>query len=122
MESIEWDASGDAGLNEGTGVDGAQLIVEADLVVTLWLRNERDLVSRADDVLLKDALPQGSGIVQTLMKSLFQKDLADSDGNLILMRPMIFKSFTFPTKPNDGSPWRDFRSTWNVQFTWDTSS
>jgi hypothetical protein len=120
IDELAWDGAGDAGLNESTGLDGAQLVVQGDVLTTFWLRHEHDLAGHADALLLKDALPPGTGFIEKGMAALYQHDLKDAAGKLILMRPMIFKALIGPSSwKNDGTPWRPFRFVHDVMFTWE---
>ncbi len=98
-----------------------EFIMQGQTRITLWLRNEADILGRVTQ-LAGEALaapPRGTRLLGRLMRLLWEDDVLDEDGNAILKRPLMFVSYEPPEGSQKG--WRPFRSTWQLEFAYDVS-
>lgn len=119
LPALVW-AYGDVFIGGG---DVGEFIVVGQTRVTLWLSNELDVYGQAE-VLMGEAVasqPRGTKLIGQIMRAMHETDLRDeTDGDAILKRPMMFVSYDPP--PPGAIPFRPFRMTWELTFSWDLSA
>lgn len=117
LPSLIW-AHGDVFIGGG---NISKFIVQGQVRISLWLRNEADMYGQINVAMGEavGAAPRGSKLLGQLVRLMWEDDLLDASGNAILMRPMMFVSYE---PPSGGlQDWRPFRLTWELEFNWDLS-
>jgi hypothetical protein len=116
--SLVW-AHGDVFIGGG---NISEFIVQGQVRITLWMRNDLDLFWRAEAAVDEAASPppRGNRLLGRLFAAFWEEDLLNADGDAILKRPMLWVSFE-PPGPGT-STWRPFRLTLELEFNWDLSA
>jgi hypothetical protein len=115
--SLVW-AHGDVFIGGG---NISEFIVQGQVRITLWLRNELDLFWRAEASVDEAAAapPRGNRLLGRLFSAFWEDDLLNTDGEAILKRPMLWVSFEPPGPGN--RDWKPFRLTLELEFNWQLS-
>ena len=118
IPSLIW-AHGDVSTGGG---NLCEFIVQGQVRITLWLRNELDIYGQASFLMDEVAgpAPRGQRLIGNIIKELWEDDVLDSSGNAILKRPMMFVSFE-PPGPTP-SAWKPFRIIYELEWNYDLSS
>lgn len=98
----------------------SEFIVQGQSRVTLWLRNQLDIIGQVG-ALAGEALaspPRGTNLIGRLVKELWEDDLLNDDTDeAILKRPMMFVSYEPPLGAGRDD-WRPFRLVFELTFNW----
>lgn len=101
----------------------SSLMVKGQSRHTLWLQSDRDLYGSAES-LADDAMaapPDGDQLLGQMVALFFDQDLVNGAGNALTNRPLELISIDMPPDGPTAKPWKPFRVTWEIGFTWDLS-